>query len=38
MLTLYNPTSDSGVFIVFVNFSKPNFFARKAYFTLVLNS
>ena len=36
MFILYNSTSDSDVFIVFVNFSKQNSFVLKAYFTPAL--
>ena len=38
MFTLYNPTNDSDVIIVFVNFSKQNYLVLKAYFTLALGS
>ena len=38
MCTLNNPTSDSDVIIVFVNFSKQNSFVLKAYFTPALGS
>ena len=33
MHTLDNPTGDSDIIIVFVNFSKQNSFIIKAYFT-----
>ena len=33
MFPLYNPTNDSGVIIIFINFSK-----EKAYFTPALGS
>ena len=40
MFAFYNPTSDSDVIIVFVNFSKQNYFVLKAYldFTPALGS
>ena len=38
MFTLYNPTSDLDVIIVFVHFSKQNSFVLKAYFTPTLGT
>ena len=38
MFTLYNPTSDSDVIIVFVNFSKQDSFVLNDYFTPALGS
>ena len=38
MFTLYNPTTDSDVIIVYVDFSKQNYFVVKAYFTPALGS
>ena len=38
MCTLDNPTGDSDIIIVFVNFSKQNSFIIKAYFTPALGS
>ena len=38
MFTLYNPTNDSHVIIVFVIFSKQISLVLKAYFTLALGS
>ena len=38
MFTLYNPTTDSDVIIVYADFSKQNYFVLKAYFTPALGS
>ena len=38
MCTLDNPTGDSEIIIVFVNFSKQNYFNIMAYFTPALGS
>ena len=38
MFTLYNPTCDSDIIIVFVKFSKQNYFVLKDYFTPALGS
>ena len=38
MFTLDNPTTDSDVIIVYVDFSKQNSFVLKTYFTPALGS